>query len=575
METRHTSVRRGAAAAEAVVAEPHVLLVGPYDPAFGEDACLAPPLAVWRIAGVLGAAGARVRVFDPNFPDDAGADTAAGAEAVGDALAKVLTSRVWHLIAFWTTAPTLRFDLGLAHLARRLSADSVIAAGGSEAASHVDALFRVGSFDLIVLGQGETPLLDLVERMRQGASARDVQGTAWIGASDEIHRLSQPGMDRQAFRAATFLMPYAQMPFRSYWETLTRAYKLHDLPVRAERETRLAEVQAIRLDTLGGRPMGACACSPANVPFDAQSVGRATRLEAEDCVAMVTRIASAWPDVKTIVFEDDPFVFTADQRLRPLCEGLIAARRTGDIPPELHFVSTNRIDTMDETRLALMKRAGFRILEFGVESFARDAPPAFDHMHIRDSVTPVLQFALKLGLTPFLELLLTSPRCGMKDVAFNVATAFKWLQSGCEACMRPYLVPHAGAATTRDPELLPFTMTVAHAIGGTSLVWEQPTKILPIDPEVRDAVLKIERAFAECSTMIEREVARMPARVRSLLWIACAVPVLASDGEIVPNAGAVVRALVSRLPVPPAKASKLVPRLTAMIGSAPGARGAR
>lgn len=531
METRRTSARRAAAAADAMVVEPHVLLVGPYDQEFCEDACLAPPLAVWRMAGVLGAAGAQVRVFDPNVLDD---------EHGSDAFANVLTSRAWHLIAFWTTAPTLRFDLGLADLARRLSSDALIAIGGSEVASNVDALFRVGPFDLIVLGQGEAPLLDLAERLRQGASARDVRGTAWIGASNAIHRLSQPEMDRQAFRAATFLTPYAQMPFRSYWDRLTHAYKLHDLPVRAEREVRFAEVQAIRLDTLGGRPLGACACAPAKVPFDGQGSGRATRLEADDCVSMVARIASACSDVKTIVFEDDPFVFTADQRLRPLCEGLVAARRAGDIPPEIQFVSTNRIETMDETRLALMKRAGFRILEFGVESFARDAPAAFDRMHTRESITPVLQFALKLGLTPFLELLLTSPRCGMTDVAVNVSTAFKWLQSGCEARMRPYPVP---------------------------LAWEQPAKTLPVDPGVRDAVLKIERTFSECLTMIETEVARMPARVRSLLWIACAVPVLASHGETVPNLGSAVRALVSRLPVRPARASKLVPQLTAMIGS--------
>lgn len=531
METRRTSARRVATATDAGGVEPHVLLVGPYDPAFGEDACLAPPLAVWRIAGVLGAAGARVQVFDPNSDD----------HAAGDAFATVLTSRAWRLIAFWTTGPTLRFDLALAHLARRLCGAAVIAVSGTEAAFNVEALFRAGPFDLIVLGPGERPLLDLVDRLRQGASARDISGTAWLGASDQIHRLSPPAMDRQSFRAATFLMPYAQMPWRRYWEKLTHAYKLHDLPVRAEREARLAEVQAIRLDTLGGRPMGTpCACSPANVSYDAHGA-RATRLEAEDCVSMVARIAAAWPDVKTIVFEDDLFVFTADQRIRPLCEGLMAARRAGDIPPDLQFISTNRIDAMDETRLALMKRAGFRILEFGVESFARDALAEVDKIHIRESITPVLQVALKLGLTPFLDLLLTSPRSGMKDVAFNVTTAFKWLQSGCEASMRPY---------------------------GTSIEWEQPTKILPVDPLVRDAVLRIERTFTECSTTIEAEVARMPARVRSLLWIACAAPVLTSHGENVPTLSASVRALVSRLPVPPARASKLAPQLTAMIGSA-------
>jgi hypothetical protein len=539
METTRRSYARPVAAEVTYGAdvEPDVLLVGPYDPAFREDACLAPPLAVWRIAGVLGAAGARVQVFDPNCCDEA----AEAPEAPGDAFAKVLTSRTWRLIAFSITGATLRFDLALAHLARRLCRGALIVVGGTEAASNTETLFRAGPFDLIVLGQGERPLLELVDRLRNGASTRDVRGTAWTDASGEIHRLSQPALDPRSFRDATFLTPYAQMPCRRYWDKLTHAYKLHDLPVKAERDARLAEVRAIHLDTLADGPIGiGCACSPANanVLNDTSGAARATRLEADECVSMVARIVSAWPDVRTIVFQDDVFVFTSDQRIRPLCEGLLAAKRAGDIPPELQFISTNRIDSMDETRLALMQRTGFRILNFGVESFSREMLMEFGKTHIWESITPNLQAALKLGITPFLDLLLTSPRCGMKDVALNVTTAFKWLQNGCEASMRPFVVSFAGTA------------------------------ILPVDPLVRDAVLKIERTFTECLTMMEAEVAVLPSRVRSILWIACAIPVLASYREAVPSLNAAVRALVGRLPVPPARASKLAAQLTGMMGGA-------
>jgi hypothetical protein len=529
---------------------------------------LAPPLGVWRIAGVLGAAGARVHVFDPNCCD----------EAPRDAFAKVLASRTWRLIAFSLTGATLRFDLGLAHLARRLCGGALIVAGGTEAAFNAEALFRVGPFDLVVLGQGERPLLELVDRLRTGASTHDVRGTAWTGESGQIHRLPQPPLDRQSFRDATFRTPYAQMPCRGYWDKLTHAYKLHDLPVKAERDARLAEVQAIRLDTLGG-PMGTgCACSPANANGLTDAHGapaRATRLEADECVSMVARIVSAWPDVRTIVFQDDIFVFTADQRIRPLCEGLLAAKRAGEIPPELQFISTNRIDSMDETRLALMKRTGFRILNFGVESFAREMLAEFDKGHISEHIAPNLQAALKLGITPFLDLLLTSPRCGMKDVALNVTTAFKWLQNGCEASIHPYVVPHPGAAMTRDRTLLPFTVTSEYTIDGTSIMWDQPTRILPIDPIVRGAMLEIERTFRDCLTMLEAEVAMLPSRVRSLLWIACAIPLLTSYGVAVPSLTPAVRALVCRLPVASARASKLAAQLTGMMGGAKSVTHAR
>jgi hypothetical protein len=545
-----------------------VLLVGPYDPSFVEDASLAPPLGVWRLAGVLGAAGAHVQVFDPNCRDDAAGD------AAGDAFAELLTSRTWHLIGFSTTGPTLRHDLALAHLARRLCGGALMVAGdGSEAALNAEALLQLGLFDLIVLGQGEHPLLDLVDRLRKGVSTRDVRGTAWIGASGQIHRLTQPPLDRLAFRDATFQTPYARMPFRSYWDRQTSVYKLHDLPVRAERDVRVAEVRAIGVDTLGAGAISVgsgCACSPVNPLNEAQgAAARAARLDADDCLSMVTRIASAWPDVRTIVFRDDIFVFNVDQRIRPLCEGLLAARHAGVISPELQFISTSRIDSMDQSRLALMKRAGFRVLCFGVESFSREMLTEFGTGHIWDSIAPNLQAALKLGITPFLDVMLTSPRCGITDVATNVATAFKWLQNGCEAHIQPYVIPFAGpgAALARDRALLPFTVTDEYTIDGTTVVWKQPVKILPIDPLVRDALLGIERMFAERLAMLETDVARLPSRVRSLLWIACAVAVLTPFGEPLPGLNTVVRALVSRLPIPPARAGKLVAQLMATMGS--------
>jgi hypothetical protein len=43
-----------------------VLLMAPYDPLGGEYTFVAPPLGVWRLAGVLMANGLRTPVFDPN-----------------------------------------------------------------------------------------------------------------------------------------------------------------------------------------------------------------------------------------------------------------------------------------------------------------------------------------------------------------------------------------------------------------------------------------------------------------------------------------------------------------------------
>src|ERR1700716_1290999 len=98
--------------------DPAVLLIGPYDPHCGEYTFLAPPLGVWRLAGVLESAGGCAQVFDPNF-------------CVGTpqrALERELLRETWDVIGVSTTGMTLRFDLELAHLARRLAPHALLVA---------------------------------------------------------------------------------------------------------------------------------------------------------------------------------------------------------------------------------------------------------------------------------------------------------------------------------------------------------------------------------------------------------------------------------------------------------------
>jgi radical SAM superfamily enzyme YgiQ (UPF0313 family) len=102
---------------------PRILLIGPYDPHCGEYTFLAPPLGVWRLAGVLESAGVETRVFDPNCCR----------EAPQRALERELLSGPWDIIGVSTTGMTLRFDLELAHIARRMKPASLIVAGGMEA----------------------------------------------------------------------------------------------------------------------------------------------------------------------------------------------------------------------------------------------------------------------------------------------------------------------------------------------------------------------------------------------------------------------------------------------------------
>lgn len=517
-----------------------VLLVGPYDPHCGEYTFLAPPLGVWRLAGVLRKHGIAVEVFDPNC-------VAGGTPEA--AFAARLRARPWSVIGFSTTGMTLRFDLALAHQARAASPGALLVAGGMEATFAPETLFALAPIDLVVLGEGERPLVELVGRLRAGDPAEGIAGTARIAEDGTLVRIPQRALDAAELRDAIFSTPYDEMPYETYWQRLEEAYAVGSLPMKADREARLAEIRSVRLITLNYCPMRCTFCSSTNFLNAAQEgTARIARLDAGECIEMMRRIVAAHPRVRTIIFQDDIFVFPTDRRILALTEAIIAAKKSGEIPQSLQFISTNRVDAMTPERIAAMREAGFRVLGFGIESFSPAVLAEFNKSRIEPAIEPALTAALAGGVTPFLDIILTSPRATVADLVLTIAEAFRWIEAGCEVGMYPYVIPFTGAAMASDPALLPQTRYTLQSIAGTAVRWQQPSTILPFDPLLRAVMATVEELFAERLAELEARHAHLPSRVRSLLWIACASPVLRAIGHDAPEAAAVEARLRTLLP---------------------------
>ncbi len=517
---------------------PRVLLIGPYDPHCGEYTFLAPPLGVWRLAGVLESCGACVKVFDPNCRSI----------APQRALEREILQSPWDVIGVSTTGMTLRFDLELAYVARRLATNALMVAGGMEATFRPELMFELGPFDLVVLGEGERPLAEIVRRLRSGEPLGAIAGTA-VKAAGAVVKTPQRALNREELRAAIFSTPYDRMPYSAYWSRLEHAYRVGQLPSKAAREARLAEIRSVRLITLNYCPMGCSFCSATNFLHEAQGhVAAVARLEAEECLTMIDRIVAAHPGVRTIIFQDDIFTFTQDRRLLPLCEGIRAAKAQGTLPHDLQFISTNRIDAMSAERLAAMRAAGFRVLGFGIESFSRRTLAEFNKAAIHRHIEPMLKAALDAGITPFLDLILSSPHASLEDLGETLREAYRWLRRGCEIGMYPYIIPFSGAAFARDSSLAAHTIHARRRVAGTDIEWDQPAKILPIDPTLREVVLRIESDFERRIAAMDDGAVHLPSRIRSLVWTLSSLPVLAEHGISIANAREVEAELDARLP---------------------------
>jgi len=519
--------------------QPRVLLIGPYDPMGGEYTFLAPPLGVWRLAGFLRERGIPTEVFDPNCCEG----------SAEESLVSLITSCDWNVVGISTTGMTLQYDLALAHIIKRYRPDVHLIAGGMEATFEPESVHALGAFELVVLGEGEEPLLEIASRLRKRASLEEIPGTAWRLADGTFRRLPGRTLSREALRDSIFQIPYERMPYRRYWDRLEQRSRVGALPMKADREARLAEFRSVRLITLNYCPMGCTFCSSTNFLKEAQgSTAKIARLDATECVSMIERIVTVQPGVRTIIFQDDIFVFRNDDRILPLCDAIVDAKLHGRIPPNLQFISTNRIDAMTPERIRAMHRAGFRVLGFGIESFSLPILQEFNKAQIFPFIEPVLTDALSVGITPFLDMILSSPRCHVADIAENVRQAFTWTMAGCEVGMYPYVIPFSGAAMARDPELRVSTVRARRTVAGTSVSWDQATKILPLDPIARAAILKIEAAYDALLQPTSEVVPHLPSRVRSLLWILAATPVLEQYGHRKLSRETVVRALADRLP---------------------------
>jgi hypothetical protein len=92
---------------------------------------------------------------------------------------------------------------------------------------------------------------------------------------------------------------------------------------------------------------------------------------------------------------------------------------------------------------------------------------------------------------------------------------------------------------------------------GTDLSWQQPAKILPMDPVVAEVVLRLEHSFEAMLQSLEKDVAHLPSRVRSLLWILCSLPIMAEQGQEIAREDEVLAELTSRLPSLKREAARL------------------
>ena len=307
---------------------PSVLLVNPPYQSRTEaiaQISVGPPLGLAYLAASLEVAGVPVDILDANALQLSEEET----------LRRVLDAEP-DVVGLTAVTPTADLCARIAHGVKTLRPEATTVLGGVHASMVPDqTLARLPSIDLLVRGEGERTLPELVDALPDGAGKlSQVAGVSLRRGKRIMHGPRRPLVD-----------PLDDLPFPA----------LHLLPMeryRAPESDHFSTVIAVR-----GCP-GRCIYCSCPWVFGGTLRTRSPRNVAEE----IERDRREF-GVKLISFLDDTFAVDRPWALE-LCHELVDR----GLPDELRWKALTRADTVDKDVLAAMHEAGCDLIEFGIES---------------------------------------------------------------------------------------------------------------------------------------------------------------------------------------------------------------
>lgn len=396
-----------------------------------------PPLGIAYVAAALERAGHRVEVIDAIADALSSNDVAARIRSFGP-----------RLVGVTAMTPTFRGTQEAAMIARAEGALTVV--GGVHVAMFARETLSYDYIDYGVIGEGDETIVELVEALESGSSVDHIEGLAYKRSDGEI----VVGRDRLVSDLDSLPIPaFHMLPMRKYSSIIG----LH--PVTTMMGSR-------------GCPYKCSFCY--KTPSDRQ-YRRRSPVHIVDEMEYLQRTYG----IKEIMFYDD---LMPQQYTRELCEEIL--RRNVRIAWE----TPQRVNLVNPELLRLMKRAGCRLLRYGVEQGDPLQMQLVEKRISVDQVKRVFEWTKQAGIEAF--------------AYFIVGYAFE-----TPATMRATIE----LAKTLNPRFVMFTK--ATPLPGTPLMdmaveqgliapdyWRRFTlgeEMRPIPPFVPDAREWVERAYRE------------------------------------------------------------------------------
>ena len=288
---------------------------------------VAPSLGIGYMAAVLEQNNYSVDVLDSS-----------ALELSYDEIGEEILKRNPDIVSISALTPTIGAALDAADKIKNVKPDTIVVFGGYHPTFEYENLLNEEeSIDVIVRGEGEYTMLELVQKIESGGDLKDVQGLAFIDDTSEDKSIIVTP-DRP------IIEDLDELPFPAFHLFPMEKYKILNIT------TNVATIITTR-----GCPMQCSFCSSAALH------GKKLRRRSYKNVVDEIEMRLQEQNIDTIAFMDD--TFTIDVKfVKDFCEEV----KRRDL--KFWWGCTSRVDTLDEELLEIMKDAGCITIFMGVES---------------------------------------------------------------------------------------------------------------------------------------------------------------------------------------------------------------
>lgn len=285
---------------------------------------IAPPLGIAYMAGVLQENNIDVEILDASAEDMDFKD-----------VEKELLKRKPDLVALTALTPTIGRALETAQVVKETLPDAIVVMGGYHPTFNFIETLEDENVDIVIRGEGEYIMLNLVQAPENQSSLHDVKGIVFEDKNSKEIVVNPE---------APLIQDLDELPFPALNLLPMKKYRLLDM-----------DTHMTTMITTRGCPMQCSFCSSA-----AMHGKKIRERSVENIVDEIEYLKTNY-DIDTIAFMDDTFTLKK-RKVMAICDEILKRNI------EIMWGCTSRVDTLDEKLLKKMKEAGCITIFIGVES---------------------------------------------------------------------------------------------------------------------------------------------------------------------------------------------------------------